>query len=319
MLTLVNDMTQSSPSLVHEALRWDVDRRETVVIFRERLLAVIDRSGLSRSGFATKIGLDRSTLSQLLSEDSVRLPRAETIAAIASSEQVSVDWLLGLSQEGQLAADLYRQPLEFEPGSSSPMDERLQRWHTEAAGYKIRYVPSTLPDLLKTEDVITFEYVEQGLQVPVVRQHESEHRLAYSRRPETDIEVCTSVQSVESFARGEGVWRGLPLEVRAEQISRMIQLTEELYPTLRWFMFDGLRNYAAPVTVFGPQRAALYIGNMYLVLNSTEHIRELTRAFDLLIRAAVVQPPDVTALMAELLTEIEAGLTGAAPDSVLSR
>ena len=68
--------------------RWGyegVDRRETVVIFRERLLDVIARSGLSRSRFAAKIGLDRSTLSQLLSEDSVRLPRAETIAAIATS------------------------------------------------------------------------------------------------------------------------------------------------------------------------------------------------------------------------------------------
>ncbi len=282
-----------------------LDRRETVGIFRQRLLEVIGRSGLSRSRFAAKLGLDRSTLSQLLSEDSVRLPRAETIAAIARSEQVSVDWLLGLSQEGQLAADLYLQPLEFEAGGSWPIDERLEQWHGEAVGYKIRYVPSTLPDLLKTEEVITFEYAEQGTQMPVVRRHESEHRLAYSRRPETDMEVCTSVQSVEAFARGESVWRGLPLEIRATQLSRMIQLTDELYPTLRWFMFDGLKKFAPPVTIFGPQRAALYIGNMYLVLNSTDHIRELTRSFDQLIRAAVVQPPDVGALIAKLLTEIE--------------
>ena len=32
----------------------------------------------------------------------------------------------------------------------------------------------------------------------------------------------------------------------------MIQLVDELYPTFRWFLFDGSRRYAAPVTVFGP-------------------------------------------------------------------
>ena len=77
--------------------------------------------------------------------------------------------------------------------------------------------------------------------------------------------------------------------------------------TQRWFMFDGLKNYAPPVTIFGPKRAALYIGNMYLVLNSTEHIRELTRAFDQLIRAAVIQPPNVATLISGLLSEVESG------------
>ena len=281
-----------------------MDRRETVETFRQRLVEVIGRSGLSRSAFAAKLGLDRSTLSQLLSEDGVRLPRAETIASIARSEQVSVDWLLGLSQEGQLATDLYRPPLELEPGGGMPSDERLLQWHGEAAGYKIRYVPSSLPDLLKTAAVIDYEYGEQGLQVPEVRRRESVQRLAYSRRPETDMEVCSAVQSIEAFARGEGIWRGLPEGARRDQLKQMLRLTDELYPTLRWFMFDGRRNFAAPVTIFGPMRAAIYMGNMYVVLNSTEHIREMSRSFDLLIRAAVVQPPDVWDLLQALLSEL---------------
>ena len=104
-----------------------MDRREIVEVFRERLGEVIDRSGLSRSAFAGEIGHDRSTLSQLLSPEHVRLPRAETIAAIAERAQVSVDWLLGLSQDGQLGADMLPQALELEidPGGSSLADERL--------------------------------------------------------------------------------------------------------------------------------------------------------------------------------------------------
>jgi len=279
-----------------------VDRREIVEVFRERLGEVIGRSGLSRSAFAGEIGHDRSTLSQLLSPEHVRLPRAETIAAIAERAQVSVDWLLGLSQEGQLGADMLPQALELEiePGGSSLADERLKRWHAEAAGYKIRYVPSSLPDLLKTEAVIRYEFQTQDSRLPKVRMEEAERRLAYSRRPETDMEVCSSAQSLEGFARGEGIWSGVSVEDRRDQIDRMIRTLDELYPTLRWFLFDGLKSYCVPMTIFGPLRAAVYIGDMYLVLNSTEHIRELTYRFDNLIRAAVVQPPDVVVRLKDL-------------------
>ena len=284
-----------------------LDRRKTVEAFRERLGEVIERTGLSRMAFAGRVGLDRSTLSQLLSPGNERLPRAETIAAIAAREQVSVDWLLGLSQEGQLGADIVAPALEIESGASSPADERLARWHAEAAGYKIRYVPTILPDLLKTEEVIRYEFQEYGARVPKARIEQAEERLAYSRLPETDMEVCSSLQSVEDFAHGQGVWKKLSVDSRAAQLNAMTVLLDELYPTFRWFLFDGLQRYSVPLTIFGPRRAAVYIGNMYFVFNSTEHIRVLTRHFDDLIRAAVVQPPDVIEFLEGLLRELEPG------------
>ena len=285
-----------------------MDRRETVEVFRERLGDVIEQSGLTRSGFAAQLGLDRSTLSQLLSPDNVRLPRADTIAAIASSQQVSVDWLLGLSQEGQLGLDMLSQSPEIQPGTGSPADERLQQWHAEAAGYKIRYVPSTLPDLLKTEEVIEFEFRAQGTFVPQARQDAAERRLAYSRRPETDMESCSSYQSMEQFARGEGIWRDLSVDARRRQLRWMISLTDELYPTFRWFLYDGLEHFCVPVTIFGPLRASIYFGSLYVVFNSTEHIRAMTQVFDNLIRAAVVQPPEIGGFLGNLLKELESSL-----------
>jgi transcriptional regulator with XRE-family HTH domain len=281
-----------------------MDRRRTVEIFRERLSEVIGHSGVTRTAFAERAGLDRSTLSQLLSAGNDRLPRAETIAAIAEREQVSVDWLLGLSHEGPLGADVIDQSLEIESGAASPVDERLARWHAEAAGYKIRYVPTTIPDLLRTEEVIRYEYQEYGTQVPRARIVQAEERLAYTRLPETDMESCSSVQSIEEFAYGHGVWSSLPAASRAAQLDAMIGLLDELYPTFRWFLFDGLQRYSVPLTIFGPKRAAVYFGNMYFVFNSTEHIRVLTRHFDDLIRAATVQPPDVADFLRGLLREI---------------
>jgi transcriptional regulator with XRE-family HTH domain len=282
-----------------------MDRRRTVETFRERLSEVIERAGLSRARFAAKAGLDRSTLSQLLSGANDRLPRAETIAAIAEQEQVSTDWLLGLVQEEKIGTNILSEAPEIARGASSYSDERLARWRAEAVGYKIRYVPASLPDLLKSEEIIRYEYRRQGTDMPAIRLEQAEARLAYSRRPETDLEVCSSLQSIEGFARGQGVWEKLPVTERKLQLSWMIALVDELYPTLRWFLYDGLEHYSAPVTIFGPTRAAVYIGNMYFVFNSTEHIRALAQHFDNLIRGAIVQPPDVPQLLKRLLKELE--------------
>jgi transcriptional regulator with XRE-family HTH domain len=284
-----------------------MERQRTVELFRERLLEVIGRTGLSRSAFAAKVGMDRSTLSQLLSADNDRLPRVETLASIARAEQVSIDWLVGLSQEGPLGANILKQSVQVEPDAPSPADERLARWHEEAAGYKIRYVPTTLPDLLKTDRVIEYEYrqfaaVDAGQHVA-----RSLAKLELQRRTESDIEVCNSIQAVEGFARGEGLWRGLEVEARREQLARMIELTGELYPALRWFLYDSRNCFSAPITVFGPKRAVVYVGQTYFVFNSLEHIRHLSKHFDELIRAAVVQPPAVGALLRQLLAELEGG------------
>ena len=243
-------------------------------------------------------------MAQLLSPTNDRLPRAETIAAIALNQQVSVDWLLGLTQEGSLSADLMPQPLEIEVGGDAPQDERLVRWHAEAAGYKIRYVPTSLPDLLKSEPVIRYEYGEQGTHVREARLEEAGARLAYLRRPETDMEICSTVQSVEDFARGHSQWLDFPKAERRRALSVMIERLEELYPTLRWFLFDRRSRYSVPLTIFGPKRAAIYMGNMYFVLNSTEHIRVLTRHFDDLIRVAVLQPRDTIEYLRKLANNI---------------
>ena len=279
-------------------------KREVGEVLRARLAQVVRDSGLGRGTFATRVGLDRSTLSQLLSAENVRLPRAETLAAIGAQAQVSVDWLLGLSQEGQIGADVLQDKVSVETGGASPSDSRLRAWHAEAIGYKIRYVPTSLPDLLKTEDVIRYESQRRTDKPSERRIQQAEARLAYSRRPESDMEVCSPFQSLEGFARGEGTWRGLAARARRAQLDTIAGLLDELYPTLRWFLFDGLQCYSAPFTVFGPQRVAIYLGDMYLVSRSTEHIRALTRHFDELIRAAVMQPREVVKYIARLARDV---------------
>ena len=270
-----------------------MDRRDTARLFRVRLGEAMEKSGLNRSALARLIDMDRSTLSQLLSDEHDRLPRAETVVALAAVLQVSLDWLMGLSGEAKLGADILHESMQVTPSPGSPVDAGLARWRTEATGYKIRYVPTTLPDLVKTDEVIEHEYREFSTRDADRAIAESQGKLEYSRLPETDMEVCMPVQDVVGFARGEGLWREFPETARAEQFDRMIRLVEELYPSLRLYLYDGLTHYSVPYTVFGPIRAAIYIGQMYFVFNTTEHIRVLTRHFDSLVRAAVVHAAEI--------------------------
>lgn len=267
-----------------------MDKRDIGQIFRDRLAALAGRYDGNLSAFARAIGLDRSALSQFMTEGSTRLPRAETLCRIAAIHSVTLDWLLGLSSSDTLGAEMVPAHEIEEPLAGAP-DTLLSRWHREAIGYKIRYVPKRIPDLLRLDDAALYEFSSPQQQVdPETKIAEAHEQLAYTRRPETDMEVCMPRQTVELLATGQGEWSGLPLSLRRRQLRHMAELQRELYPTFRLFLFDGLSTFSAPYTVFGPTRAALYLGDFYLVINSTDHVRVLTRRFDNLIRQADIGP-----------------------------
>lgn len=263
-----------------------IDKRDVSSLFRERLNLLLARSGQSHAAFARAAGIDRSALSQLLDGDAARLPRAETLVGIARAATISLDWLLGLSQDEGTTGEL-KPSMEIEEGPGGFDRTLLARWHAEAAGTKIRYVPSRIPDLLRTERVIAWETAPtEGSEAAQIDF--AHYRLDYSRRPETDMEVCMPRQTLEVFAAGMGPWTGLPAADRRDQLDHMAALVDDLYPTFRLFLFDGRARFSVPYTVFGPVRAAIYVGDMYLVLNTRETIQTLTRHFDNLIRSATV-------------------------------
>ncbi len=276
-----------------------MDKRELGPVFRERLQMLIERSGVTRATFAKAVGLDRSALTQLLASQSTRLPRADTLRRISVHYSVSLDWLLGLSQDETFAAEI-KPALEIAEAQGSDEDTLLERWHKEAIGYKIRYVPAQVPDLLRTPDVIAYEYSGRAAPSPSWQLRNAEFRLDYNRRSETDMEVCMPRQRLELLAEGKGLWRGLDRPARQAQLDYMAKLVDELYPSFRLFLYDQRRTYSIPYTVFGPQRAAIFVGEMYLVLNATEHIRSLTRHFDNLIRHAVVSSNESAAYIGTL-------------------
>lgn len=262
-------------------------------MFRKRLEIILTRSGLNASTFAREAGVDRSTLAQLLTSDDPRLPRAETLVALAQRARVSVDWLLGLSQQEATGAEIIGAMLQVEERGDGPVDDHFMTWLTEAEGSRVRTVPVAVPDFLKTEALLRFEYPRAFAGVSPVQPAAVRARLDFMCNPDSDVEVGVALQSLDMMARGEERWVGLPADLRRDQIAHMTRIYAASYPSLRLYLYDLREVYSVPFTVFGSRRAVVFLGPSYFVLNGPEHIRMFSRRFDDLIRHAAVQPHDV--------------------------
>ena len=266
------------------------DKRDMAYVFRERMSMLIALRGLNFTQFARSVGVDRSALSQFLTPNSTRLPRAETLCVIAKSCGVSLDWLMGLiateGDDGDIVPSIEAMRL-----SGQDAVEKIAEWNKEAIGYKIRYVPCSIPDFLRIQEVSDFEFKAHNQDIREAQDRQARQQLSGEPYLETDVEVCIPTQILEQLAKGQGIWQGLDEKIRHKQLRHMVTLIEEFYPTFRLFIYDQVDTYSSPYTIFGPLRAAIYIGNMYLVVNSVEHIKAMSQHFDRLIRAAII-PPD---------------------------
>lgn len=279
------------------------DKRDIAHIFRDRMALLIAQRNQNLSQFSRSIGIDRSALSQFLATDSTRLPRAETLYAIAGSCGVSIDWLLGLITSEREGEDSIS-TVETLRMSGQEATNKLIEWHREAVGYKIRYIPSTIPDLLRIEEVSDYEFKNYDLDIRKAQDIQARQQLSSTPYPETDMEVCMPLQTLEHFAKGEGTWRELSVDIRRKQLEHMLDLIPQFYPTFRLFFFDQHAAYSAPFTLFGPLRAVVYLGNMYLVVHSTDHIKTLIQHFDRLIRIAEVGPDQAEKQIRKFLDQL---------------
>lgn len=265
-----------------------IDKRIRAEQFRQRLKRAMDQADISQSGLARAIQVDRSTISQLLKDPGARLPNAHVVGACASALGVSADWLLSLSDRPESAADLMSNTLSVTEAPRALVDERIFEWHKEAAGYKIRHVPAALPDMMKTRAMLEWEYAPHLGRTTAQAINASEERLEFMRGSSSDYEIALPIFEMHSFAKGTGFYEGLPSDIRRDQIDRMIELTEQLYPRLRLYLFDAQRLYSAPVTIFGPLLAVFYVGSYYMAFRDKERIETFTDHFDRLVREAYI-------------------------------
>ncbi len=269
-----------------------MDKRDRARLFRQRLADALRDRNTTQSALARNVGVDRSTISQLLTRDTARLPNAQVVAECAFALGVSGDWLLGLSDMPERAADLLAASSQVSEAPRGLGDEQIFAWHTEAAGYKIRHVPAALPDMLKTTAMLRWEYAPHLGRTTDQVIGASQDRLNWMRSSLSDYEIAMPLYEIEAFATSTGYYRDLPKDIRDEQIARFLELHDQLYPSLRVFLFDARRLWSAALTVFGPLVGVLYLGQHYLAFRDRERVRTLTEQFDGLVREAYVSARD---------------------------
>lgn len=277
-----------------------IDKFTRAEQFRERMLQAMQGRGISQSALARAVGTDRSTLSQVLSDAGTRLPGAHVVGLCASALGVSSDWLLGLSDRPETATQLLSASLSLSQAPRALVDEQIYAWHREAAGYKIRHVPTGLPDMLKTDAMLEWEYGPHLGRTIQQAVNASRDRLKWMQGARSDYEIALPLYEAKSFAIGKGYYEGLSAPIRRTQIEQIIDITRELYPRLRVSLFDARKLYSAPVTIFGPLLAVIYTGGHYMSFRDVERIEIFTNDFDTLVREATVTSRDCPGHLTEL-------------------
>ncbi len=275
------------------------DKRLRADLFRARLGEAMRDRKMNQSSLARRVGVDRSTVSQLLKAEGPRLPNAQVVAECAAALGISADWLLGLTDRPETAADILANSLSLTEAPRALIDEQIFQWHKEAAGYKIRHVPAGLPDMLKTRAMMEWEYAPHLGRSTDQVIGAAEDRLDWMRGAQSDYEIALPMYALTSFARAEGYYRGLDAEIRQRQIDHLLAVADQLYPRLRVYLFDARRVYSAPVTIFGPLLAVVYIGRNYMAFRDTERVQALTGHFDHLVREAAVTARELPAFLTE--------------------
>lgn len=261
------------------------DKRDLAPLFRARLAEALAEKAMTQSDLARATGVDRSTISQLLA-GGTRLPNAQLAADAARALGISADWLLGLANRPEPIADLLATNLIQTEAPRALIDETIFGWHREAAGYKIRHVPATLPDMLKTRAMVEWEYAAQLGRSAEQALGAFEDRLNWMRNSGSDYEIALPLHELDAFAAGVGYYAALPRDLRAEQLEQFITLAEQLYPSLRIYLFDARRVFSAPVTIFGPLLAVVYLGRHYLAFRDAARVASISQHFDWLVKEA---------------------------------
>ena len=281
-----------------------IDKRDRATLFRSRLAEAMALRRTSQSALARATGADRSTISQLLAEGT-RLPNAQLAADCAQALGISADWLLGLTDRPEPLADLLATQLTMKEAPRALFDEAIFGWHQEAAGYKIRHVPATLPDMLKTRAMVEWEYRPQLGRTAEQAFGAFEDQLAWMRSARSDYEIALPLHELDSFASATGYYADLPAEVRLGQIDRLQALADQLYPSLRIYLFDARRVFSAPVTVFGPLLAVVYLGRHYIAFRDTARVASISAHFDWLVREAALGARDFTSHLNQLRARVQ--------------
>lgn len=219
--------------------------------------------GMSPSELASATGNPRSTISELLNLDNMRLPSVPSLINIARALSINVSELLPqhlLSMD----VDFHQSRRAFFPHGLESLQHTVDLIKKYSLRSGVFYHPRTIPEFLKSPEILG---LEMGVPVENVMQYASE--LARLRDAKLSGVLVLDEWILESLVDRKGIYEGLSRQVSIDAIQaiRKFESDHEANITLR--MCDRLRGKIDPILILSRDIAISdYFGSLLLVTDS---------------------------------------------------
>ncbi len=281
--------------------------REQFRLFQQRLNQAFKEQDIVPARFSKQTGIARSTLSDLLKGEDIRLPRLDTIVALAEHLDVTSDWLLGLSNEKNKVSEIIESALQVaETEQASKDKDPLHQWlSTEMTDTKLRQACLFFPDHMATIDVLLYKYKDRYEHHGLTSEKVDAFSHSYRDKIEhISVEMCAPLVNIETFAYGHDIWSELALEARQRQLLALADRLEETYPKHQMYLYDGLRNKPPMFILYGHQKASLWIGSYHLIFHIPKQVEAFHKQFDQHIRNTLIYPHEAPNYLRELTKKV---------------
>ena len=106
--------------------------------------------------------------------------------------------------------------------SRTAEDEQIFKWHKEAAGYKIRHVPATLPDMLKCKEMLEWEYGTHSNRSAQQAIGATKDQLTWLYDTPSDYEIALPEHELTNFLHQQGYYADMPKGVKDRQVAHLL-------------------------------------------------------------------------------------------------
>lgn len=263
--------------------------------FQERLKRSIQALEISPTEFCRKNDIDRSTLTQLMHNKDLRVPRIDTLAKLSCALGVSSDWLIGISNEKGTMAEIMSESLRTIPSydSASEYKEPLEQIaETGDIDTKIRHHLITVPEYLYLDKIIPQYYSN-------LRVNDREEfskiidRFIHVLRPNVPkmaFETIFSVQVLQKMVERRDRWRNISKEDIRDQLLHIADYYEEIYPQQQLYLYDEVDRLCAPMLIYGSKKVSLWVGSFHFVFNASNVVNAAHENLNAMIRIAKYLP-----------------------------
>ena len=235
--------------------------KETFCFRVERRLVDLN---MTASELASSTGSPRSTISELLSPDNMRLPSIASLINIARALSVNVSELLP-EHFLSIDVDFHQKRRVFFPHGVASLQQTLDLISRYSLQSGIFYHPRTIPEFLKSPEILS---VEMGVPMESLTQYVAE--LARMREAKLAGVLIIDESVLEDLIDRKGIYDGLSRQVSIDTVQAIRQFEADYERDITLRLCNRLRDKIDPILILNKDVAISdYFGSLLLVTDTS--------------------------------------------------